>query len=247
MTQEPSPLPVQTTMDRFEQKLIIRPHLRDFVVAWLRHYCVPDPVYPLSLVTSLYFDTSEFDSYYECLSGDTYKNKFRLRWYDNEVTTTRDIPAYIELKSKMGFNTIKRRKQIIVSGSLLRDGNVTNLVSQLELDRSLQELGYLPQKQLRPLVVITYRRFRFRERQRGISVTYDFGISSFMVDRNLATFAPRLELETTVLELKGGTMEFPSTLQGLQKIAPQWNAFSKYALCLNSHFEQPGSVGWLKL
>jgi hypothetical protein len=66
------------------------------------------------------------------------------------------------------------------------------------------------------------------------------------VERDIARFAPRLELEATVLELKGGTMDLPPTLRGLQKIALRWSAFSKYAQCLESHFEQPGSSGWLK-
>lgn len=235
----------ETAMSRLERKLVIPPQFAGFVVAWLHHACVADPVYPLNLITSLYFDTPELDSYYECLNGDIYKNKVRVRWYDRPAVD-QDVPAYIELKSKRGFNTVKRRKQVKVPGSALGEGKVAGIVSQSELERALQELGYVPGKQLRPLIVISYRRYRFRERQSGMSLTYDLGIASWMVERSIAIWAPRLELQTTVLELKGGTMALPPIFRGLQSIAPRWSAFSKYAKCVESHLQQPGSVGWLK-
>ena len=245
MTQSLRQVQTETTMSRFEQKLVVPPQYAGFVVAWLHHACVADPVYPLNLITSLYFDTPELDSYYECLDGDIYKNKVRIRWYD-QPATDQDVPAYVELKSKRGFNTVKQRKQVKVPGVALGESNVTGIVSQLELERALQESGYVPRKQLRPLILISYRRYRFRERQSGMSLTYDLGIASTMVEGSIAIWAPQLELQTTVLELKGGTMALPPVFQGLQSIAPRWSAFSKYAKCLESHLQQPGSIGWLK-
>jgi len=245
MTQGLGQLQAQTAMSRLERKLMILPHFAGFVVAWLRHSCVADPIYPLNLITSLYFDTPGLDSYYECLNGDIYKNKVRIRWYDRPAVD-QDVSVYIELKSKRGFNTVKRRKQVKVPGSTLQDGKVAGIVSQSELERALPELGYVPRKQLRPLIVISYRRYRFREPQSGMSLTYDLGIASWMVERSIAIWAPRLELQTTVLELKGGTIALPPVFRGLQSIAPRWSAFSKYAKCVESHLQQPGSTGWLK-
>ena len=245
MTQGLSELQTETAMSRFEQKLVIPPQFTGFIVAWLRHACVADPIYPLNLITSLYFDTPELDSYYECINGDIYKNKVRIRWYD-QPAVDQDVSAYIELKSKRGFNTVKRRKQVKVPGVALGESEVTGIVSRLELERALQELGYVPRKQLRPLIVISYRRYRFRERQSGMSLTYDLGIASWMVERSIAIWAPRLELQTTVLELKGGTMALPPVFRGLQSVVSRWSAFSKYAQCLESHLQQPGSLGWLK-
>ena len=150
------------------------------------------------------------------------------------------------MKSKRGFNTSKQRKQVKVPGAALGEGNVRSIVSQLELERALQELGYIPSKQLRPIVVISYCRYRFREPQSGMSLAYDLGIASWMVERSIAIWAPRLELQTTVLEVKGGKMDLPFTFRGLQSVALHWSAFSKYAKCVESHLQQPGSFGWLK-
>jgi len=245
MTQELGELKAQTTMSRFEQKLVIPPRFAGFVVAWLHHTCVADPVYPLNLITSLYLDTPELDSYYECLNGDIYKNKVRVRWYD-QPAVDRDVPVYIELKSKRGFHTVKQRRQVKVPDSALGEGKIAGIVNQVEMKTILPELGYIPRKQLRPLIVISYRRYRFREPLSGVSLTYDLEIASWMVEQSIAIWAPRLELQTTVLEIKGGTMALPSSLRGLRSIDLRWSAFSKYAKCLESHLEQPGSIGWLK-
>ena len=238
-------LKAQTTMSRLERKLVIPTRLAGFVVAWLQHTCITDPDYPLNLITSLYLDTPELDSYYECLNGDIYKNKVRVRWYD-QPADDRDVPVFIELKSKRGFNTVKQRKRVQVLGSTISKGKVGEIASQLEMKRTLAELGYVSHKQLCPLIVISYRRYRFREPLSGMSVTYDLEIASWMVEKSIAIWAPQLELQTTVLELKGGTMELPPALRKLRSVHFQWSAFSKYAKCLESHLEQPGSIGWLK-
>ena len=245
MVQELTKQTTQTTMSRFEQKLVVPPRFAGFVVAWLQHTCIADPVYPLNIITSLYLDTPELDSYNECLNGDIYKNKVRIRWYD-QPTAGEDVLAYIELKSKRGFNTVKRRKQVKVPASVLGKGKIAGTVIQSEMERALPELGYIPRKQLRPLIIISYRRYRFRDQLSGVSLTYDLEIASWMVERSNAIWAPRLELQTTVLEIKGGTMALPPILHGLRSLNLRWSAFSKYAKCLESHLEPPGSTGWLK-
>jgi len=244
MTQELEKSTVQATMSRLERKLVIPPQSADFVAAWLRHTCMADPTYPLSRITSLYLDTPELDAYYECLNGDIYKNKVRIRWYDQP--TTDQVPVYVELKSKRGFNTVKQRHQVQVPNRTLNTGKAADIVGRLELQRILFELGYMPQKQLCPVITISYRRYRFREPISGISVTFDLNIASWMAEQSIAVWAPHLELQTTVLELKGGDMAVPSTLQGLRRVFPRWSAFSKYAKCLESHLMRPNSIDWLK-
>jgi len=245
MTQVFEESAAKTTFNRLERKLVVPPRFAGFVVAWLQHTCIADPVYPLNIINSLYLDTPELDSYNECLNGDIYKNKVRIRWYD-QLTADQDVPAYIELKSKRGFNTAKRRKQVKVPGSVLGKGKIAGTVIQSEMERALPELGYISRKHLRPLIIISYRRYRFREPLSGVSLTYDLEIASRMVERSNAIWAPRLELQTTVLEIKGGTMALPPSLRGLRSIDLRWSAFSKYAKCLESHLEPPGSIGWLK-
>jgi hypothetical protein len=245
VTQRVETTAVETRIRRFEQKLVIQPRFSAFVLEWLRHACIVDPVYPANPVFSLYFDTSDLDSYQECLNGDVYKNKVRLRWYE-APTAGHSITAYIELKSKAGFGTDKRRKAVRLEAADLRPGNLNALTRKLVLEQVLPEMGYLPPGRLNPIIIISYRRRRYREPSSGISVTYDTNISSWAVMPRLPRRVSGTALHSTVLEFKGGTTDLPRNLYALKQANPLWSAFSKYAKCLESHLEQPGSADWLQ-
>jgi hypothetical protein len=235
----------KVTMSRLERKIVISPRFAGYVIAWLQHTCLPDPVYPRNLVNSLYLDTPDMDSFYQCLNGDIYKNKIRLRWY-NRPDKDKEVLAYIEMKSKKGFFTGKKRQPVKIPGAFLTGHGITGAFLQSEIERALPELGYTSYKPLHPAIIISYRRSRFLDPLSGASIAYDQQISSQMVGAGAAIFAPALELQTTVLEIKNHSMTTPPAILGLRDIDLGWSAFSKYARCLESHFEQPGSVGWLK-
>jgi hypothetical protein len=232
-----------TRIRRFEQKLVIQPRFVAFVKRWLHHACIVDPVFPANPVFSIYFDTPALDSYHECLNGDVYKNKVRLRWYQVPVAGQK-LTAYIEIKSKAGFGTDKRRRAVPLEGAELLPANLTALIRKLALERVLPEMGWLPPGQLGPVVIISYRRQRFREPTTGLSVTYDTDISSRPVGPRFPCRVSGMTLHATVLELKGGTTVLPRNLYALKQAGPRWSAFSKYARCVESHLAPPDSADW---
>ena len=74
--------PALTLPRRVERKYVLpQPRTRG-AAAWLRHACRPAPEYATGAVSSCYFDTPSFDSYYESADGALSKGKVRLRWYD---------------------------------------------------------------------------------------------------------------------------------------------------------------------
>jgi hypothetical protein len=232
----------QVTISRLERKIVIPTQTTDFVIAWLQHACLPDSVYPRNIINSLYFDTPELDSYYECLNGDFYKNKVRIRWYDHPAAG-RDITAYLEVKSKRGFYSSKQRTQIKIPAQVIsRDGINSSFLRQ-ELDRSLPGLGYCPVKPMLPLIIVTYRRYRFRDRYSGMSLSCDLGITSQAVSGRINAHLEKRELKVAVLEIKGDSMEVPGALKGLDNLGLRWSGFSKYARCLESHLEKPDYTG----
>jgi hypothetical protein len=230
-------------IQRFEQKLVIQPRYFAFVIRWLHHACIVDPVFPANPVFSLYFDSPALDSYHECLNGDVYKNKVRLRWYQAPVAG-QSLTAYLEIKSKAGFGTDKRRRAVRLEGAELMPSNLASLIRKLALERVLPEMGWLPPGKLGPVVIISYRRWRFREPASGLSVTYDTDISSRPVSPGFPCRIAGMRLHGTVLEFKGGTTILPGNLRALEQAGPRWNAFSKYARCLESHLGPPDSADW---
>ncbi len=52
-------------------------------------------------------------------------------------------------------------------------------------------------------------------------------------------------LEGGIIEIKGPSMEIPESLRSISYLGTDWTRFSKYAGCLESQMERPGSIGRL--
>jgi hypothetical protein len=70
--------------ERVEQKFFILPHRESLAFALLRRNCRQDPEYPVGQVNSLYFDTPDLDQHQRSDSGESTKDKVRIRWYGSE-------------------------------------------------------------------------------------------------------------------------------------------------------------------
>lgn len=216
---------------RLERKFVVDPSRVELVGAWLAHACRPAPDFPLGHVTSCYYDTIDWDSYFESTDGDFAKRKVRLRWYDRLPATGR-ATAFVEVKEKEGFETWKRRIGLQLDAALLRDGNFEQALPPPALADALAMVGVFESRDLRPAVVISYQRRRFRESFAGVQVSLDSRIEAFAA-RGAAGWAP-VRLASGVLEVKGQAIEMPPPLRGLRRLVPVWSSHSKYALAVDA-------------
>jgi len=239
LTLQSGTAPVQ----RFERKFYILPKNIGFAYSLLRQFCRPDKDYPESTVHSLYFDTLDLDQYNRSTSGDFNKDKVRIRWYDEESIEGDSIPVFIELKTRHGFTSSKQRERIIVP---VEDIELTRLVkgivSKTVLNNTIAGFGNFPESPLRPVIKISYRRYRFTEMLTGTRVSLDYNIHSTMIAPELGRREHDLHLEGGVVEVKGPSMELPVTLRKMKILDTDWSRFSKYSNCIDSHLSDPGAV-----
>ena len=229
--------PLTETFTRTERKFLVNPNRFGLVRAWLAHTCRPAPDYPEGQVTSCYFDTPDMDEYFASFDGDLDKHKVRLRWYDS-VPSSGEVTAFLELKAKRGAETTKRRAPLTVPASVLADEDFGAALPRETLVRYLLGLSYRPPLDLRPTVVITYRRHRFVEQDSQMTLSLDSNIRAWLVG-DLPRWPP-VSLKAAVLELKGRDLELPSRLRGLGRFGPVWTAYSKYASAIEALAEAPG-------
>lgn len=229
---------------RLERKFAIDPGKAGYVVAWLRQRVAPDRLHPCGVVNSVYYDTPDLASYYNSVDGYFDKNKIRIRWYDNPQSDQM-TPVFVELKDKQGYTTHKRRHEYSLPGHALQERALPSTLRKLDIEHALLRLGHRPPPHVRPVILIRYRRYRFTELMTRTGVSYDYDISSRVLDPRFSDSRGELTLRTSVVELKGSVLSLPPMLRGLQDIVSGWTAFSKYALCLQSHLERAGSYGWL--
>ena len=230
-------------VSRFERKFSIIPRNIGFALAFLRQVCRPDREYPKDRVNSLYFDSADLDEYIRSASGEFRKNKVRIRWYGTISGSEGMIPVYLELKSREGFASSKQREKFTVpSENLLPDHLGRGIIDKTTLNNTLAKFGHFTEAPLRPVIVISYQRYRFQEIQTGIRVSYDYDISASMIAPELRRFESRISLPSAVIEVKGPSIELPVTLRRMKFLDTDWSRFSKYGYCIDAFLSDPGSV-----
>lgn len=229
---------------RIERKFYVMPKQAGLAYGLLRQLCRPDGEYPAGQINSLYFDTLDLEEHENSLSGDFGKDKVRIRWYGDGASPDDTRSIYIELKSKRGFAGTKRRLKMEVPAHRLEMPHLARgIVPGALLSHTLSSFGHFPSKPLRPVVKISYLRYRFTEPITGQRVALDCRIRSTMVRPQLGYGEKDLELVGAVIEIKGPSIELPATLKRIGILDIDWSRFSKYSACIDAHGERLGSTG----
>ena len=94
---------------------------------------------PPRWINSFYYDTVRFDYLNSNLSGDTYRQKFRCRWYGKREQDIAD-KIYFECKIKRAGRSTKKRVTLIdvVEPQSFEFTNVELLRTSLQLTAGLQ-------------------------------------------------------------------------------------------------------------
>ena len=186
------------------------------------------------------------DQYEKSSSGDFQKDKVRLRWYGKEEKFNGMQPIFIELKSRQGFAGTKQRLKLMVPpDNLALDNLIKGIIPKTVLVNTLARFGYFLPEMLQPVIKISYWRYRFSEVMTGQRVSLDCNIRSTMIMPGAGNGEKELMLPGSVIEIKGQSMDLPTTLKQARMLDTDWTRFSKYSACIDSHAEEPGSVGQL--
>jgi len=214
-----------------------------FARTMLRQVCRPDREYPHDRVNSLYFDSVDLDQYERSAAGEFKKDKVRIRWYGDSADGRGEIPVYVERKIREGYASSKQRQQFVVPAPRLELANLSSgILSKAELFDTLGGFGYFPEKPLKPIILISYQRYRFNEMQTGVRVSFDYDIKASVVAWELGKRDGEIRLQGSVIEVKGPRLELPVTLRRMRLLDTDWSRFSKYGSCLNAYFTEPGSL-----
>lgn len=225
---------------RLERKFAILPTNIGRAYALLRQICRSDSMYPKDRITSLYYDTADLDQYRKSESGEFRKNKVRIRWYGSDIKKqTAEMPVYFELKSREGFASSKQRQKFMVPAVSLESAVLSRgILDKTTVVQTLAAFGHFLEKSIRPIIMISYYRYRFSEMQTGVRVSFDYDIRASVVDVEQGRYNREVYLTGGVIEVKGPSLELPVTLRRMRLLDIDWSRFSKYGSCLDAHFAQ---------
>lgn len=156
------------------------------------------------------------------------------------------MPVYLELKTRQGFASAKQRRSLLVPTQNVETANLADgIVSRSTLVDTVARFGHYPEKPLRPIIAVSYYRYRFTEMFAGVRVCLDLRIRSTIVTPGLGIGERDLPLRGGVIEVKGPRLELPVTLRRMRLLDTDWSRFSKYGYCVDAHLVHPGMTARL--
>jgi hypothetical protein len=218
-----------------EIKFVLPRHSVTAAVQWLNHVCYPDRNFPQNIVSSLYYDTRDWQFLREKLNSDYLKTKVRVRWYSNDCGKHSSETPFVEVKQKIGAARKKFRTKAPFSSQWLSDADLRD-PGLLHISFLLKSRGLLLEHTLFPAFIIQYERARFVDPVHHVRVSVDNQISVPRINSSLLCRRNSFEgssssLNMAVLEIKGNVENLSGFLHYITAIGGKKSSFSKYLAC----------------
>jgi len=219
-------------MYRNEFKFFINAHQKNVMVNKLSKICQRDFFCDADggyLISSLYFDDYNQSAIFDKLSGIRDRKKFRVRVYNyqsNVIKLERKIKReYVTEKSHIQIS--KEEYDALVSGDVSYLRHKDDVVAK---DFYL----YYRTKNLRPRVVVEYRREAFIYKYGDVRITFDSSLRAGVFQKDLFSngyMISAIPQDQIILEVKY-TGYFPDVVRNIIQIDNlQWQSVSKYVMC----------------
>src|SRR4030042_360536 len=181
------------------------------------------------LISSLYFDDYNQSAFFDKLSGISDRKKFRVRIYNCQSNV-------IKLERKIKREHIIEKSHIQISKeeyNTLVGGDVGFLRHKDDVVAKDFYLYYRT-KNLRPRVVVEYRREAFIYKYGHVRITFDYLLKAGVVQKDLFSngyMISAIPHDQLILEVKY-TGYFPDVIRNIIQIDNlQWQSSSKYVMC----------------
>lgn len=213
-----------------ETKFVLRNNAAHIISKWLECRCRPDPEFPEGIISSIYYDTRNWQFLNEKINSDYLKTKIRLRWYSNIKTNKALTPSFLEAKYKIGSRRKKFRTKTLYSGKWLSQQDLQNprLMKIMDI---LQKNQILITGPVYPVFIISYKRKRFIDPVTYSRVCIDYDIHIPKVNTQMLPPVSTEYLQSAVFELKGRIIQLPEILHQLTALGCYKHSFSKYSAC----------------
>ena len=226
----------QEIFERVESKYLLTREQFDRLMNVIGNRITEDQ-YPHSNITSVYFDTPDYQLIRTALEKQSYREKLRLRSYG---ITDKSSTVFMEIKKKYDSVTYKRRQEMQYDDSL----NYI-LFDRLPADTQImREIDYIKniRHKLDPRVLISYERDSWVSRDDSdLRITFDFNVRYSTRNLLLTNTDPEYRLtddDTIIMEVKTLT-SMPIWLTSvLNKMKIYPGNFSKYGQIYEKHLSK---------
>ncbi len=180
------------------------------------------------IIRSLYFDDINSESYYEKLDGILYRKKYRIRLYNA-------TDKFIRLECKYKHNNMTAKEQALINKEIcskMINGNYDIETKDEMLNKFLIDIKT---RNLRPSVIVEYKRVAYIHPGSTVRITFDYNIKSGRYNNDLfdndSSLVSVIDDNLVVLEVKFDEV-LPLHIANILETIPSFRqAVSKFALC----------------
>ena len=167
---------------RFETKYVIGEEEYEALLEALANHMLEDD-HAVSTISNLYYDTPHFQMIRESLEKPFFKEKLRMRSYDERVTESSQV--FLEIKKKVRKIVYKRR----ISCHLMEaEAYMGGQDQVLEDSQIKQEIAWLSQRYggVEPMMYIYYDRYSLKGKENvDVRITFDANVTYRTYDLSL--------------------------------------------------------------
>ena len=124
-------------------------------------------------INNIYFDTINFDNYYDNIDGVSDRVKHRIRWYNNFFLNSKD--AVFEIKRRKGLLV---NKETLLLDNFHLNENI-NISKYLNQKCEVQKKELIHNHNLFPVLINRYKRRYFLSRDKKFRATIDSNIEAY--------------------------------------------------------------------
>jgi VTC domain len=222
--------------NRFELKYIIPGAVRDLLLPTIREHMTVDSyaVDGTYLISSMYYDSPQFDCYRSKIDGIKYRRKVRIRSY-GEFPSSPAVKVMLEIKQRINRTTQKRRIALPLAQAHALCTGQFDLEFSDPLDAAVGgEITFLSRSLLlAPACLVVYQRQAFEGNvyDPGLRVTFDALLRCAPADAVFDPSRPRhafLPDDWFILEVKADEVVPLWVARLLATHGVTLNRFSKY-------------------
>lgn len=218
---------------RYEIKMVHQNIQRYVVEKWVRSNPFAfRTAFPTRVVNNIYFDTEDFDTFNDHLSGVEARRKLRFRWYGE---TVEEIVGQLEVKHKQGdtgWKWIEPMEGLLNLKEM--DWQTIQVFFSDRADPRLQTMLACAQ----PAMINQYRRDYYISADNQIRLTLDYDLKTYQQQNrfkpNLAFANPYMDV--VVIEFKCALTHADQMADVLAQFPLRVEAYSKYVNGVHSNF-----------
>jgi hypothetical protein len=183
---------MKQSFERYEKKYKITQFQASEMIAFLNGHLALDKHHdPKNIVPykihSLYLDDKEARIIHKSIEKPSYKEKYRLRWYEDAKQT------YLEIKIKH-LNRSHKKRTFLNEDAILQD-DYKSLILDIYPTPYLTSLTKDP---IQKYCLIEYNRIAFEDQKENLRITFDYDVSYTFQEEKKSLF----DSNTVILEIK---------------------------------------------